>query len=297
MIFNVQHFSLDDGDGIRTTVFMKGCPLRCVWCHNPESKKLKAQVFYNTEKCTACRACVTICPNTCHSFENNVHIYRREKCTACGQCTQYCLSKALEMVGMEKTVEEIVEELVPNKLFYDNSGGGVTLSGGEPMYQFPFAYELAKAAKEKGLHVCMETCGFTKEKMFRDIAPFIDCFLFDYKATNAEKHQALTGVSNEVIIKNLKTLDELEKQIVLRCPIIPGCNDDEEHFIGIANIANNLKNILRIDLIPYHPLGIGKTQMLGEKIAFADSTYPSKERIRDWVEAISKNTAVLVRET
>jgi pyruvate formate lyase activating enzyme len=296
MIFNIQHFSLDDGAGIRTTVFMKGCPLHCIWCHNPESKALKTQTFYNTEKCTGCRQCAKVCPNDCHSFDKGIHIYQRDNCIKCGKCVPYCFSKALEMVGVEKTVEEVVEEVLQDKLFYDASGGGITLSGGEPMYQFPFVYELAKSAKDKGLHVCMETCGFAKEELFLKIAPFIDVFLFDYKVTDTNKHQIYTGVSNEIILQNLKKLDALGKQIVLRCPIIPGCNDEETHFIGIANTANSLKNVERIDIIPYHPLGIGKSLLLGEQVAFDNSSYPTKDTVLDWVEQVSKRTTVLVKE-
>lgn len=204
--------------------------------------------------------------------------------------------KSLEIVGVKKTVEEVLEELVQDKLFYETSGGGITLSGGEPMYQFPFSYEIAKQAKEQGLHVCMETCGFAKEEDFRSIAPFVDCFLFDYKVTNPEKHKKLVGVSNESILNNLKVLDGLGKRIILRCPIIPTCNDNEEHFIGIANIANELKNIVRIDVVPYHPLGISKAKMLGEEVGFDDPNYPTKEAIRDWMDTIAKNTSVSVKE-
>lgn len=295
MIFNIQHFSLDDGAGIRTTVFMKGCPLNCIWCHNPESKKLKTQLFYNLEKCKGCQQCGNVCPNACHLFENSVHSYQRENCIACGNCAKNCLPEALEMVGSEKTVEEVLDEVLQDKPFYEASGGGITLSGGEPMYQFPFAYELAKSAKEKGLHVCMETCGFAKEELFLKIAPFIDIFLFDYKETETEKHQKLTGVTNEKILKNLKNLDDLGKRIVLRCPIIPRCNDVEEHFFGIAKIANGLKNIERIDIIPYHPLGIGKSIMLGEKATFNDSSYPNNEMVCSWRKMISKKTDVPVK--
>lgn len=295
-IFNIQHFSLDDGAGIRTTVFMKGCPLNCIWCHNPESKKLKTQLFYNSEKCKGCRQCANVCPNTCHLFENGVHSYKRENCIACGKCAKNCLFKALETVGSEKTVEEVLAEVLQDAPFYETSGGGLTLSGGEPMYQFPFVYELVKSAKEKGLHVCMETCGFAKEELFLKIAPFIDVFLFDYKETDSEKHKKLTGVSNENILKNLKNLDDLGKRIILRCPIIPSCNDEEEHFEGIAKTANDLKNIERIDIIPYHPLGIGKCIMLGEEVSFSDLSYPSKATISGWRERVSKKTEVTVKE-
>ena len=295
-IFNIQKFSVNDGPGIRTTVFMKGCPLDCIWCHNPESKSAKCEIFYDSSKCIECRMCESICPNKCHIFSSEHHAYERKDCTACGECAKACITNALEMVGYKKSVDEILEEVLKDKIFYENSGGGITLSGGEPMYQFEFTHELLKEAKKQGLHICMETCGFAKEESYRKIADLVDIFLFDYKETNSHKHKEFTGVSNELIIKNLMMLDALGCKIILRCPIIPTLNDTEEHLAGIADIANKLNNILEINNEPYHPLGKGKAQNLGREYALDDLSFPENAEVEKWIENISSKTNIPVKK-
>ena len=217
-IFNIQRFSVNDGPGIRTTVFLKGCPLNCVWCHNPESKSEKTELFYNYEKCTSCRKCAAVCKNGCHLFEGEKHIFDRKKCTVCGKCADQCLTGALETVGYDRTADEVIAEVLKDKDFYDNSGGGMTLSGGEPLLQFDFTYELLKKAKENKLHTCIETCGFTEFYRLQKIAPLVDIFLYDYKETDAYRHKEFTGASNETIIKNLKLLDGIGAQIIYAVP-------------------------------------------------------------------------------
>jgi len=294
-VFNIQKFSVNDGPGIRTTVFLKGCPLNCIWCHNTESKFTKREIFYNFEKCIGCGKCSNICDYLCHIIEDGKHIYDRSRCIACGECTKECFTEALETVGETKTVEEVIEEVLKDKDFYENSGGGITLSGGEPLLQFEFSYELLKKAKQEGLHTCIETCGFAKEEDLIKIAPFVDIFLFDYKETNSIKHKEFTGVSNEGIIKNLKTLDELGCKIILRCPIIPTLNDREEHLHGIASIANELKNIVEINVEPYHPLGSSKAMFLGREYSLNDITFPQNETVEGWISTISSKTKVKVK--
>ena len=202
-IFDIKGFALNDGPGIRTTVFMKGCPLDCLWCHNPESKSRKSELFFDSRKCVGCRSC-EVCPYGCHVFTDTEHIFNREKCIACGKCAAECYTDALELVGTEKSVEEIIAEVMKDEAFYENSGGGMTLSGGEPMFQFDFTYELLKRAKENGLHTCIETCGFAKWEQYEKIADLVDIFLFDYKETDPGKHKEFTGVTNELILENLK---------------------------------------------------------------------------------------------
>ena len=295
-IFNIQKFSINDGPGIRTTVFMKGCPLRCLWCHNPESNSSKKEMFFNAEKCVGCRRCASACDRGGHVFGENSHCYLRESCILCGECANECLTDALEVVGREATVEEVIADVMRDKIFYDNSGGGMTLSGGEPMFQFDFTYELLKAAKEKGLHTCIETCGFGKAEDYAKIVPLIDIFLFDYKETDPVRHKEYTGVDNKLILSNLKMLDEMGAKIILRCPIIPTLNDREEHFKGIADTANSLKNVLEINVEPYHPLGSGKSETLGKEYALKELTFPEEATVREWMEKVASMTEIPVKK-
>ena len=294
-IFNIQKFSINDGPGIRTTVFMKGCPLNCLWCHNPESKSRKTEIFFDARKCVGCRSC-EVCPYGCHVFTDTEHIFNREKCTACGKCAAECYTDALELVGTEKSVEEIIAEVMKDEAFYENSGGGMTLSGGEPMFQFDFTYELLKRAKENGLHTCIETCGFAKWEQYEKIADLVDIFLFDYKETDPGKHKEFTGVTNELILENLKKLDEKGCKTVLRCPIIPGLNDTDEHFTGIAKTANSLRNVLEINVEPYHPLGKGKSEMLGKEYFSDDLSFADDNAVKEWIEKISSQTEITVKK-
>ena len=295
-IFNIQKFSVNDGPGIRTTVFMKGCPLNCIWCHNPESKSTKQELFFDARKCTGCRACEKACEFNCHKFDDNTHIFDRTNCIKCGKCAEVCYAGALEVVGEVKDVDEVIKEVLKDKLFYENSGGGMTLSGGEPMQQFEFTYELLKRAKEEGLHTAIETCGFSKEENYRKIADLVDLFLFDYKVTSPEKHKEYTGVSNELILSNLFMLDSLGCNIILRCPIIPSLNDTEEHLTGIAETANKLKNILEINIEPYHPLGKGKSEMLDKDYVLKDLKFTDDDMVEKWIEYIASKTDVVVKK-
>lgn len=296
-VFNIQKFCINDGPGIRTTVFLKGCPLSCLWCHNPESKAAKPELMYDVRKCIMCGKCATVCPSGCHSFsEEKGHIFDREKCISCGKCEEVCYSSALEMAGKLREAEDVIAEVMKDKAFYDNSGGGMTLSGGEPMLQFDFAYELFRLAKEKGLHTCIETCGYAPSENYRKIAPLVDIFLFDYKETDPLRHKEYTGVTNELILDNLRMLDEMGAKTVLRCPIIPTLNDREDHFKGIADTANSLKNVLEINIEPYHPLGSGKSAMLGKKYALDELTFPSDDTVKEWIEKISKMTSLTVKK-
>ena len=240
--------------------------------------------------------CVEACPCGCHSIHDNQHIFDRTKCGLCGKCAENCYADALEMVGYQRSVSQVIEEVLKDKVFYDCSGGGVTLSGGEPMYQFQFTYELLTELKNHGLHTCMETCGYAGKEAYRKIAGLVDIFLFDYKETDSGRHKTFTGVPNEPILENLRMLDDLGCKIILRCPIIPTMNDTREHLEGIAATANSLKNILQIDLEPYHPLGAGKAESLGKAYPLADITFPSNETVENWIAQINALTDVPVKK-
>jgi len=295
-IFNIQKFCINDGPGIRTTVFLKGCPLNCLWCHNPESKKAGPEIMYDKRKCILCGSCAAVCPNGGHTFRENEHTFDRTDCIRCGTCAKSCSAKALETAGYTISVADAIASVMKDEIFYKNSGGGMTLSGGEPMAQFSFTRALLKAAKEKGLHTCMETCGYAPWEQYREIAPYVDIFLFDYKITDKSDHEKYTGVSNDRILENLHKLDEIGAKIVLRCPIIPTINDTDAHFAGIVNTANSLRNILEINIEPYHPLGSGKSEMLDREYPLGDLTFPETETVEGWIAKIAAQTAVCVRK-
>jgi len=294
-VFNIQKFSINDGPGIRTTVFMKGCPLSCAWCHNPESKLARPEIFFDKAKCTVCGRCAAVCPLGAHRISDGTHLYEREICTACGRCADGCLVGALDKTGKKMSDEEVIAEVMKDEIFYETSGGGMTLSGGEPMMQLDFTLSLLKLAKENGLHTAMETCGYAKREAFEAVAPLVDLFLFDYKETSPEKHREYTGVTNELILDNLRYLDSLGKKIILRCPIIPGYNDRDEHLFGIGAAANALENILEINVEPYHPLGMGKSELLDREYALKEVGFPTDGQVDGWIKKIQSKTDVPVK--
>lgn len=295
-IFNIQKFCVNDGPGIRTTVFCKGCPLDCLWCHNPESKSVEREVLFDGAKCLGCGQCAAVCPAGCHELTRQGHRYHRDACTRCGACTEGCYAGALEPVGRTVSVEEVLDEVRKDEAFYRNSGGGLTLSGGEPMAQFAFIDALLAGAKAQGLHTCMETCGFAPPAHYREIAPLVDLFLFDYKLTDSEAHRRYTGVPNEPILENLRLLDRLGAAIILRCPIIPTVNDTPDHFAGIAQVVNALEHVTEIQIEPYHPLGSGKAAQLGKPYPLEHLTFPAPATVAQWLETIQSQTTIPVRQ-
>ena len=295
IIFNIQRFSVNDGPGIRTTVFYKGCPLNCLWCHNPESKSKKKELLFDEKKCVLCGACAVVCPNDCHSFDAGEHFLDRTKCVACGACAEACAPEALELVGNTKTVEQVVEEVLKDQAFYETSGGGMTLTGGEPMAQFDFTMELLRLGKEAGLHICMETCGFSSAEKYALCAEYVDLFLWDWKLTDRELHKMYTGVYNDTIIDNLRLLDSMGAKFVLRCPIIPGINDNDGHFRGIAHVANSHSGVTAVEVEPYHPLGKAKSERLGREYSIGDIEFPDNARAEEWIARIASFTDKPVR--
>ncbi len=292
-IFDISRFCLNDGPGIRTTVFFKGCPLNCVWCHNPESKSTKFEILYDNSKCVNCGKCMSVCDKQCHIF-NSGHIFNRTGCITCGNCAENCISGAIRLAGKNYNAEEIISEVLKDKIFYEESGGGLTVSGGEPLMQIDFLEQLLKYAKQENLHTCIETCGYAKKEYFDRIIPFTDCFLFDYKETDPEKHKKFTGKDNALIIKNLELLNNSNADIILRLPLIPGYNDTSEHLDGIAVISNRFQNIRKIEIMPYHPLGTSKTKELGIKESEISIKIPDSDLLKKFHHNLSAKVNVPV---
>lgn len=261
-IFNIQRFSLFDGPGVRTIVFLKGCPLRCKWCHNPEGLSPTRQLMYNTERCIGCGACIEACSLTCHTVEQGRHAFDRSRCISCGRCAEICYSRALTTVGQELTVDKIMETVLKDKSVYLESGGGLTLSGGEPLLQGEFAIALLKSAKSRGLHTCVETSGYGKTEVLAEMAEYVDLFLFDYKITGDDAHRELCGVPQTPILEHLTLLDALEAKVILRCPLLP-INRNDNHAEGIARAVLSHPSVTEVQIMPYHHLGIAKAEQLG----------------------------------
>jgi len=288
VIFDIQRFSIHDGPGIRTTVFFKGCPLRCPWCHNPESWLRTPQVLFYDKKCIACGACFKACPVEGALDPKSAQRVNRDLCNACGACTEACPAEALEMCGREMTVEEVLSEVEKDRPFYDNSGGGMTISGGEPLMQAEFALALLRAATQAKLSCVLDTSGYADRDAMREAGGLVDLVLFDLKIMDPRRHREVIGVDNAPIIENLRMLSGMGVPIAIRVPVIPGMTDDEENLRAIAALAASLPGIRRVDLMRYNRLGESKWKRLGRTYAL-EGTVSQKddemERLRSLVGA------------
>ncbi|AKL96014.1 pyruvate formate lyase activating enzyme [Clostridium aceticum] len=288
LITNIQKYSLHDGPGIRTTVFLKGCPLKCIWCHNPENQSYHKQMMYNKEKCNLCGGCQRKCSiGAIHIKTENIDV-DSEKCNFCENCTEFCINNAREIVGQEYTTSELMKEIEKDKIFYEQSGGGVTFSGGEAMHQIDFLHEIARKCKTKGISVAIDTCGQVSFQHFEKLLEDVDIFLYDLKLMNSQEHKKYTGVPNEVILDNLKELSKKGAKIYLRLPLIEGINTDNENINAIVKFIKNL-NIVHINLLPYHEIGSDKYKRLNMKYEYALMKKPSDERLQEIKTLFEKN--------
>ena len=267
-IFNKQKYNMYDGPGVRTLVFFKGCPLRCKWCSNPEGLERKYQIMFKPTTCVSCGSCVPVCPQKIHSISSSgEHIIDRSiDCIGCGQCVEACIPDALKVSGEQVPISELLEYVEQDRAFYDQSGGGVTLGGGEVTSQPEAAINLLQACKQEGLHTAIETCGYTKKETILRFAEYVDLFLFDLKHIDPDRHFELTGVRNEMILENLEELIMKRNHVKVRMPMLKGINDSEAEIRGVIEFLKpfrNFKNFEGIDLLPYHKLGVNKYVQLG----------------------------------
>ena len=279
LVFNIQKFSTHDGDGVRTTIFFKGCPLKCRWCHNPESQRYEKELIFHHNKCVVCGKCVVKCPQQANSIVDGKLVFDRDKCTACGVCTDWCIKEAREIAGKEYTVDELVKEAKKDQIFYEQSGGGVTLSGGEVMAQnIDYIEQLCKRLHREGISVFIDTSGYTKYENLKRLIPFADVFLYDIKAIDSEEHKDYIGVDNALILENLVKLSNDGAGIYARLPIIGKVNATDGYINSVIRfLEDNHVKVQQVNLLPYHDIGKGKYASLDRPYDEASMAKPDKE--------------------
>jgi len=280
LIFDLKRYAVHDGPGIRFNIFFKGCPLHCLWCHNPEGVSFQPELMLMPSRCARCGDCVRSCKYGALSQDPEGQVQAdRSRCTLCRDCLEACQREAIDIVGREFTVEEIVAEAEKERVFFEQSGGGVTLTGGEPLAQPEFTGSLLEALKRRGLHTALDTSGYAPPEAFRRLSEKADLILFDLKLMDDKRHREYTGVSNQLILSNLKVLDNLGKPIWVRFPLIPGVNDDDQNLNAMADFLSDLKSVQQINVLPYHKGGVEKFRRLGREAEFAVFEPPSSEKV------------------
>ena len=288
LITDIQRFSLNDGPGIRTTVFFKGCNMRCEWCHNPETISHKKEIMFYRNKCIGCGRCFDICPSGVHKAVEGAHVIDREKCTLCGKCVENCYAEALVFSAKELGVDEVMSEILQDKVYYDESNGGVTLSGGEVTCQKDFALEIIQKCKENKIKTAIETNLLLPFEQIKELVSAVDLIMFDIKIFDSDEHKKHTGVSNVQILENVKKLDGLGIPFIVRTPLIPDVTDSEENLSAIAEFIAPLKNLLYYELLNFNPLGASKYQSLDSENKFANAKPFEKTRIEKLADRLGR---------
>lgn len=294
IVTNIQRFSIHDGPGIRTTVFLKGCNLRCFWCHNPETLKPKPELQIFPDRCIGCGVCFERCERGGHEMVEGHRVFHRDFCVACGTCAETCYAQCLVIVGERKTVDEVVDEVLRDQPFYERSGGGVTLSGGEPLLQPEFAHEILARCKQEGLHTAIETAANMPWERLAGILPVTDLVMMDIKLIDAEQHRVCTGVSNERILENARRLGQQDVPLIVRTPVVPGVNDDKTTISAIAAFAAELPNLVYYELLPFHPMARGKYDSLDMSYQAQELESPS-QKVMDALAEVARGYGIEVR--
>ncbi len=289
LVFDIQRFAIHDGPGIRTLVFLKGCPLHCIWCQNPESMAREPEIVYLVNNCIDCRKCLATCPEgAIHESAEHKRIIDRARCTLCGECLKQCYAGAINLIGRYLAVTEVLAEVERDRKFYEASGGGVTFSGGEPTAQPAFLEEACRQAQRRYLHTAIETCGFVRWDTFRSILRHVDLVLYDIKHMDSSEHRRLTGVPNDLILDNLQRVVSLGVPLRVRLPLVPGCNDSPENVQATAAFVASLPNVQGFDILPYHRLGEPKWRQLDLPYKLHGMQPPSREHVYELVNVASE---------
>jgi pyruvate formate lyase activating enzyme len=276
-VFSIERYAVHDGGGIRTLVYLKGCPLRCLWCANPEGQEVRPQVFAFPERCIGCGSCETVCP---HGAGRRAGPHPPPACAGCGRCAEACSANARRLFGRQMSVAEVVEVVLKDRAFYRKSGGGITLSGGEPTAQAPFAHALLAACRQRGLDTAMETCGHVSFPLLAGLAEHLDLILYDLKHMDRETHRQLTGVPNDLILDNLRQLGVMGVPVLVRVPVIPGYNDTPANLLATAAFVARVPSVRAVELLAYHDYGTGKYAHCGRVYPLPNLPLPNRERLR-----------------
>ncbi len=286
IVSDIKRMSVHDGPGIRTTLFLKGCPLRCLWCHNPENLTMRPALSFTQKLCVGCGMCVQACPHGVHDLRDGIHRVRHADCVGCGRCAEACLPGALTLFGRTMEPAQAAALLLEDRTFYDQSHGGVTFSGGEPLLQSGFLAETLSLLKGQGIHTAVDTCGEVPWNAFAAVLPYTDLFLYDIKHLDAEAHRRGTGAGNARILENLRLLHQHGAAVEVRTPVIPGYNDSPETLRGIAELLRGYDNITYWRLLPYHSMARGKYEALGMEYPMPDTEMPDTPRMRALQESL-----------